>query len=547
MVKLIKLFIIFRTNINIILFGIYLCLFVACFFPQTTGFSDQLILPKWYLAITVVTILLMVEACLIYIKNTFPSEICNKIPQKHKGELFALALSIVTTFESIYVIMSSFFYNNITYTTILGTFDNPSGMSLHLCLGIPFIYYSAKICHKKFWRKFLYLSICLVVLAICLSRSRTGLICLTGFLSAILCTQNKIHKWVKLVLIIILILGTTVWVLTYKQDSSNGRLFILERSWELIQKKPWTGFGIGGFEREYMWIQEQYFAIHTNSEYAWLADEIRHPLNEFIYVWVNFGIAAPCIMLLSFVGLIYWLVKQKNFLTDTIIYALISLFIFSCFSYPFRYPLPWIIIAFAFTCIKEINNIYFRLKNLTAFLLLLISLYIGSQIAIAWYYERKWSYTATCASLGGSKRMMSEYKLLYKHYAKNPYFLYNYAVEQLYAGYFTSALHTAKKCSNYWASYNLQLLKGDICYYLKQYNEAIHYYQTANNMCPVRFAPLEGLYRIYKACNEPDKADSISTIIHNKKIKILSPEIIKIKKNIMEKSDHAVMVDEKIK
>lgn len=66
-------------------------------------------------------------------------------------------------------------------------------------------------------------------------------------------------------------------------------------------------------------------------------------------------------------------------------------------------------------------------------------------------------------------------------------------------------------------------------------------------MCPVRFAPLEGLYRIYKACNEPDKADSISTVIHNKKIKILSPEIIKIKKNIMEKSDHAVMVDEKNK
>ena len=65
-----------------------------------------------------------------------------------------------------------------------------------------------------------------------------------------------------------------------------------------MKEHPIIGHGHRGFEREYMLRQADFFREHPDSEYAVLADEIRHPLNEFLYVWVNYGVAAPVALLL---------------------------------------------------------------------------------------------------------------------------------------------------------------------------------------------------------------------------------------------------------
>lgn len=125
--------------------------------------------------------------------------------------------------------------------------------------------------------------------------------------------------------------------------------------------------------------------------------------------------------------------------------------------------------------------------------------------------------------------MMPVYGRLYRHYSRNPYFLYNYAAEQFYAGCFASALETARECRVYWSSYNLELLTGDICRHSGRYEEAISHYLQAGNMCPVRFAPLEGLYHAYKDSGDTRKADSVSAVIRRKKVKVPSSDVVRIK------------------
>lgn len=58
------------------------------------------------------------------------------------------------------------------------------------------------------------------------------------------------------------------------------------------------------------------------------------------------------------------------------------------------------------------------------------------------------------------------------------------------------------ECGQYWSGYNRELLAGDICYYMEEYPDAITHYEMAQDMCPVRFAPLEGLYKVYDAIGD---------------------------------------------
>ena len=76
----------------------------------------------------------------------------------------------------------------------------------------------------------------------------------------------------------------------------------------------------------------------------------------------------------------------------------------------------------------------------------------------------------------------------------------------------------------------MELLAGDICRKLGYYNEAILHYDEASHMCPSRFAPLEGLHQAYDAVGDSLNKSRIADEIATKKVKVNSPDIIRIKR-----------------
>ena len=56
-------------------------------------------------------------------------------------------------------------------------------------------------------------------------------------------------------------------------------------------------------------------------------------------------------------------------------------------------------------------------------------------------------------------------------------------------------------------------------------------------MCPVRFAPLEGLYYAYRNIGDTIRTDSIAQFIQQKKVKIPSYDVERIKKEIKPKNE----------
>lgn len=517
-------FVLSRRGACVLLFCLYLCLCTACFFPRMAGFSDEWLLPKWYLSVSVAAALVMAEAYLLYIRS--------KVAGLPRGRLFSAALSVAATLECLYTFGVFFYRGGTAYAGASGTFDNPAGLSLCLCLSLPFMYRFVRDCQGKALRAVGYAAICLVVAAVCLSRSRTGLLCLTAFLVMLLYARAKIRSRVKAACAVVACLCVVAFCLTRKEDSSSGRRFILERSWELISRKPWTGHGSGGFEREYMQVQGDYFARHPDSGYAWLADEVRHPLNEFVLAWVDYGVAAPCLIVLFFGFSIFRLSRRKEGFSTALACSLFALFVFACFSYPTKYPLSWLVAVAALACLlwKPLSvRLHGRFRRVYALAFGLLSIAVWTGLVVEYHYERTWSRAARCCLHGYSEQMMPVYGRLYRHYSRNPYFLYNYAAEQFYAGCFASALETARECRVYWSSYNLELLTGDICRHSGRYEEAISHYLQAGNMCPVRFAPLEGLYHAYKDSGDTRKADSVSAVIRRKKVKVPSSDVVRIK------------------
>jgi tetratricopeptide (TPR) repeat protein len=134
--------------------------------------------------------------------------------------------------------------------------------------------------------------------------------------------------------------------------------------------------------------------------------------------------------------------------------------------------------------------------------------------------------------------MMPRYEKLYAHYDDNPYFLYNYMAEQYFAGRFEGALTTSEECRERWSGYNLELMTGDICRKLGRYGEAIDHYTEAANMCPSRFAPLEGLYHSYMERGDSANASATAKIIAEKEMKVVSADAMRIKREAKSKIEN---------
>jgi len=285
-----------------------------------------------------------------------------------------------------------------------------------------------------------------------------------------------------------------IWgALSYKPQSTKGRLFIAQRTFQLIQRHPLSGYGPGGFLKEYMDCQGRFFAQHPYHEAAMLADEVQHPLCEFLYAWTELGLLGP----LALVSLFAWIFLQSSASR----WILLPLFVFCCFSYPLLYPIGWLPF-FAGLAEFSAKKWHFWLLKAGAGLFLLAV------------------FMKLCMDLG---------------FIASPFHSYNRASRAYRKGQFAEAEIAARQCSQCCSSYNLELLSGDIEHHLGNDSAAVQHYISASHMCPVRFAPLEGLYAAYSAMGDTAMAKSVAKAIAEKPIKIQSSEVYRIKNEILNK------------
>ena len=298
----------------------------------------------------------------------------------------------------------------------------------------------------------------------------------------------------------------------------------------MIVQKPLTGYGINGFDKEYMHRQAEHFRSHPDCEYAMLADEVHHPLNEFIFAWVIFGLFGMLTLLAILMTLMLGCARQPVPIARILSLPLSGLAVFCCFSYPLQYPISWLVLLVSLSALTHKSLRKLREGRLARWGVMALCggllIYVVREAACEW----RWNHAYRRYYKHRHEKTLERYDRLYPSLNRNKYFLYNYAFAAYRMHDAGKAYRIVKECVKLRRDYNTELLSADICWKLGRYEEAIRHYDEAKHMCPVRFAPLEGLYRVYEEIGDSLNMTITAEAIATKKVKVNSSDVIRIKK-----------------
>ena len=273
----------------VFLIFITLFIFTGSVFTTSSRFVNTTNTPKFYFVI----VFLLCSIILL----AFKTRRINLNFLFHKKILWGGYL--VCIIQSCYGISQflGWFPSNNSKFVITGSFDNPAGFVTGLAVFFPIGLFLI-VGSKRTQRYIAVIGLVLIIISVFLSKSRTGVLAvLISFLIFFLFEGTIIHKFRKLryhkvLLILFLTLFITeIFYLCYqKKDSISGRLLIWKISSIMIKDKPAIGHGFGGFKAKYMDYQADYFIKNPNSKFKLLADNVKHPFNEFIKITVEYGI-----------------------------------------------------------------------------------------------------------------------------------------------------------------------------------------------------------------------------------------------------------------
>lgn len=497
-------------------------------FLTSNLFHDYMNDPKFYV-IVLMSILIFI-ICFIS-KNGF--RILVKTIQTNQ---FINCLIIVCCFSSLLGLLQycDIIKSNHSAFPITGTVENPAGFAAIQSSMFPFVFNN---CFERRRNRFHLISSAFVsalcFITICLSGSRAGILAVSSSMVIILSFRRKVkeyfikHKWLWL-LVAVAVVSLLLILYNIKLESANGRFFIWKRCFELIKKRPLLGYGASGFHRYYMESQANYFRANPDSPYIMLADNVRHPFNEYIKLLIQFGLIGLTIALCLLFFIVRRLLKCKGRTKVLGLSYIASILTLSQFSYPFSYSVVWLFsfIALAPALIIKIkNDRIFTIIRIIIIPLLLVTFILTLR---SMYYEMKWTEITKRSITGKARRMIPNYISVNKVLGNNPLFNYNYAVLLNQIEQYEESLVQANKCIEKWNEYSTQILLASIYDKLDQKEKAIDAYEMAHYMVPCRFEPIYGQFLIYYKTNDTINVLRTAYEITEKPIKVSSDRVSQI-------------------
>lgn len=511
------------------IFILLLC--IGTLFFSSSHFVDAQTTPKWYAGIFCMLLIGTYTA----IRLLFRPSILYWNQGAIKRSIWIIDL--LCLLQAIYGILQyiGWLPTNSQFTCT-GSFDNPAGFAASLAAGFPLCFFLFKKSNRV--GKFIAtLSAVCIFSTIVFSGSRTGILSVAVIIGVLLYTHVPIRTKMKRALSTSLLILLLAGLYFLKKDSADGRLLIWRCSWNMILDKPFLGHGQGGFEAHYMDYQASYFSQHTDSRYSILADNIQYPFNEFLHIWVNYGVIGLFLLLLCVAFITFCHYKRATLNSDIAILCLSSIGICALFSYPMMYPFVWLILVLS--CITILHESKICQKHpsakpirIMALTVIVAGIYIGGRTAKRVQAEFAWCKIAYSSLHSKTEKLLPYDALLKTELAGDRYFLYNYSAELHDAQQITKSLAMACTCRKLWSDYDLELLIARNYEYLKRYPQAEQHYLLASQMCPNRLIPLYQRVLILDKMGQKEEAKVLAKLIVEREVKIRSFTTQQIKRDM---------------
>ncbi len=406
-------------------------------------------------------------------------------------------------------------------------FDNPAGVAALFCVTIPF---SLTTFQSNRYRTLCFMSIVVLDLTVLLlSQSRSGIITLSLCVSSYLCCTVKSHLKRNIILSMFILLSAIflIFLFRWKTGSTSGRMAIINVCFEMIREHPLFGYGPGGFLKYYMLYQADYLSNIKSDELLLLADNITHPLCEYLLIAVNYGIVGLSIVLFSIVLIIRFVVKRCVRYKLSVLMTLCSICILSFFSYPFRYPMTTVslVVCLLFVIIGTFGHLFnSRLANIS----LLLFLGIAAYPFVSWYRAQTMWKTMTDkidSDITFAKEAKRSIIPNTDHVLKeNARYQYSRGAVNYYAGYLEESLDDLLSSSFAISSYDTELLLGKVYNELSISDSAVYHWNLASQMCPSRIKPKYFLFKLYEQSNDTIKMMNIGSDLLEMPVKIPSSD-----------------------
>lgn len=319
-----------------------------------------------------------------------------------------------------------------------------------------------------------------------------------------------------------------VFLYLWKVDSFNGRVLIWEGVLRMIFDNP-VGYGIGGFQKEYMEYQAH---LLQNKGVYWqnLADDVFHPFNEFLKIIVEFGIPVFVCLLLFITKYCMRLYKSTNRVDVLCLELVIALVLVASFSYPLYYPITWYVIGGIIGFSNHGKLYHFRLPiTIKCFLNIVV---VGGFLFVCTIIYHYYTWNRVLNNAPSESVSSKTYLMLNPILQQDARFLYTYAAilneNQDYYG----SIFYLQKALDKLNSYDIQLLMADNYKNNGQYDLEEKHLKYAAAMCPNRFLPLYHLVKLYDRKGDKVKALQMAKEIISKDIKVPSLTVRKIKNEI---------------
>ncbi len=404
-----------------------------------------------------------------------------------------------------------------------GTFDNPAGLATALVLSTPFV---IRYQNNLPWK---FITTTILLITMCATQSRIGMLCLMGYFLVNLKIAIRL-KWTLMILAAV----TTVILFLYKAQSTEGRLFIISQTLEIIGKSPWKGNGLNGFSLLYMPHQAAFFAQNPTSPYALLADNIGHPLNEYLYICTNIGLIG--LMIVSFV---YFILLRTVFrIPQMACYcqSLILLLILSVGTYPFHYPFTWFILSASIINALNATIRQNRYRKLILLICMSGALAVVINTITLVKTEITWNRTFENTRIMNPKNaipLLDDFFLVKKN---DEFYLYTFAESLIDAGEYKRAENVVRLRGNLLHDYYQEYLYAKLFECNGDFDKAAPHYLLASNMCPSKFYPLYKSYMMYKQLGRRDICVQLIERTKRKKIKIITANAVMLRDAVLRDS-----------
>lgn len=209
------------------------------------------------------------------------------------------------------------------------------------------------------------------------------------------------------------------------------------------------------------------------------------------------------------------------------------------FSYPLEYPIIRLLAAFLIGLLlsRSMDNTvvkYWRLNKTALILGFVCSSVLVSSISYQFYKEMQWKKLVEIDTSYPNEKYVDSYQSIYNNTFLHvkPAFIYSYSVALNEAEMYEKSNAVIHKNLSRLDDYDIQLLQAYNYLKLEKLDSAQIHFRIASNMIPNRFVPLYELFKIYKKAEQSGDAKRIATKIAIMPVKVMSPKIVFIKREV---------------